>query len=244
MTHKTKALFILCLSLLVCMSLFVACDNANDSENTNATDAATETVAEITTKSENTTETEVTPKEESLSSIACKNELSAALEKAKSSKNFKYEENGCVYAYCIDEGDVYIYFTEEGMTNNYETWIGKVGNEYYVFQIESNDGTVISKICEPISKSDAETYVDDDFFYYMEHVIEKVENSTSFECLKTTGTATVYQIKAVESDTVWNITVTIADGYITEISYKDYVTATYDYDFKITMPDKADFVTE
>ena len=81
----------------------------------------------------------------------------------------------------------------------------------------------------------------EELLQYLEYAISLVEESTSFECLKTVRKTTTYQIKLTADDAVQNITITVVDGLITVYDHKDYTTATYAYDKVNTLPNKDDY---
>ena len=196
-------------------------------------------------------ETEKAKKSESseLSPEQCQSELQDILEKTQSQKTALVEESGFVSAYYFDGSNTFLYFKEEGISNWYETWIGNIGDQYYVFEnsYDYDTNNLMDTEYTIISKSELDgilQFVIEDDFYALGNVIEKIEGADKAECKKTTKSNKVeYQIEVTYSDESFNITVTAVDGLVTKIHFKDEDRiVTYDYTTVITMPDINNYI--
>ena len=185
-----------------------------------------------------------------LSLTQCANELTAVLEKSKSQKTARFVEDGWVYAYYFDGNDSFVYMSggKEGKWN--EAWLGKVGNEYLYFCKETtSQGT--TKNYEFSSKSEIDKCIENIngvIFQYLEYtLIDFIKDSKSFNCKKTIGATTIYQISATDTYCTREFTVTVVDGMVTEMIMNEngshYTTVTYDYTATITMPNKNEYST-
>ena len=148
------------------------------------------------------------------------------------------------------DGNEYVVYFSNGDS---EQFIGKVDNEYILLGKREN-----SKTCDHISY--------DEFIGVVEYINEMLfddiwdyasledDSDNGFECKKTVSEKTVYTVKGVSGITAHNVTVTVINGLITEISlesvteyngkyYTDFEVVTFEYDKIREMPDKTEYCT-
>lgn len=190
-----------------------------------------------------------TSKSSEISSTECQSELQDIFEKTKVQKTARVEEYGCVSAYYFDGSNTFLYIKEEGISRWYETWIGNIGDQYYVFEnsYDYDTNALMDTKYTIISKSELDAklqFVIKDDFYHLEYVIKEIEGADKVECKKNTkGDKVEYQIEITDSDESYNITVTAVDGLVTKIFFKEENhTVTYDYSTVITMPDINNYI--
>ena len=254
---KMRLTLLVCFALLACVSVLVACTDTHVhafgewetvQEPTYTEDGVKSRCCSCGEKqSENIKK--LTPQTTMLSSLECKNELQEVYNNSVVQKNLWYTEDGVVYAIDVN-GEHWIYYEAWGNEEDWnEAWCGNCDGEYYWFSKETTSSET-SQIREKIPQDEVEEYDREikafgtKLFRNLADTIAFVAKSTDFECLKTIGETTTYQIKLIVDDEVVNITITVENGLITVFDGDNYVTATYTYDKVITLPDKADYPLE
>ena len=202
---------------------------------------------------EKQTETIAQLKEESssITSLQCKNELQAVYNKSLAQKSIWFLEDDWVYASYFDGKDLF-YYSSGGKDGEWEEeWFGNSEGQYYWFYKETDENGITTQTYETVSKEDADDTIDEieeehaeDVLGYLDYAMSLISESTNFECLKTTGENTTYQIKLTADGDVENITITVVDGLITIYDHTDYTTATYTYNKIINLPDKDDYLLQ
>lgn len=266
MKKSMKLILLICLSLLTCMIMFAACDSGNVDKTLGDADSHTHTFGEWKIiqnptyteegvrarycscgEKQNESIEKLTPQTQPLTSLECKNELQAIYDNSIAQNSMWFSEDDWVYARYFD-GESWLYYEVGGKDGEWsEAWCGKYEGEYYWFYKETDSSGTATQTYEIVPQDEMdglnqeiETF-GEELLQYLEHAISLVAESTSFECLKTTGETTIYQIKLIVDNEVENITITTVNGLITVYDHDNYTTATYTYDKVITLPNKADY---
>ena len=219
-------------ALLACAVMLTACggDDLSDDESTTEKKSETKTIT----------------------SIECANELNAVLDKMLAQKTVSYTEE-----YTDDDYGEYkfrhsVYTAGESCYVNYyqyqsggtyqeENWWGYVDGEYVQMYANYVSGERYYNNAEECSaereiKSMLNAF---DYFVYL------VENAAQVECVKTASDVITYQVKIVEGEEVYNVTITVRDNLLlTLVCENTDCNQSFSYDVPVEMPSKADYTKQ
>ena len=166
------------------------------------------------------------------------NELNTVYLNSFSQKTVWFDEDGWICARYNDGTEDYAYCASEkdGVTEN--MWCGKINGTYYYLE-EKTTTNETTKTYKVISGLEMILCVESagDGFQYLEYAIYLIEESSTFNCKKTSDeNGTVYELTMIVDGDYEKINITVVNGLITIYDHEDYTTATYAYDKTITMP--------
>ncbi len=256
MKKTVKLILLFCLALFACFLMFTACSTHTHAFGeweivqapTYTKDGVKSRYCSCGEKQSGNIE-KLTPQTNTLSSLECKNELREIYNYSIKQTSLWYAENDEIYAVHFTGEAWFCYHELRTDTELLEVWIGKSEEEYYGFVKQTDQFGITTQKCTKMPQDELGEYNREiealraEFLQCLADSISLIADckSNDFECLKTTGETTIYQIKLIVDNEVENITITVVNGLITVYDHDNYTTATYTYDKVITLPNMADY---
>ena len=200
---------------------------------------------------------DIAKKDEPVTTSLTKNEYLTEIEmlfnNVVNQKTLWFNDHNATYARYFDGTEFFCYSRmgkdEDGWSEGY---MGKVGDRYLMLNESTDSFGNKTKNLQEYSKSDLEYFVEfiNEVLYEDVWDYASLENDSDdgFKCSKTVSDKIVYIISGVNGSTTTNVTVTVFNNLITEISnesitvynnqsYTDKSIITLFYDKEIIMPD-------